>query len=109
MLPFRPAPIALATAALLALGLVSAPVVMADSDDVPEGFKTVISEEQARKIAEDGTSGKATEVELESEDGVVVYEVEVTLSDGTEKEMLVDAMTGALSEDSDEDEDKEAG
>jgi len=109
MLPFRPTHIALATATVLALGLVSAPVVMADSDDVPEGFETVISMEQAIKIAEDGTSGKATEVELESEDGVVVYEVEVTLSDGTEKEMLVDAMTGALSEDSEEDEDKEAG
>lgn len=109
MIPFRPTHIALATAAVLALGLVSAPAVMADNDDIPEGFKTVITEEQAVKIAEDSTSGKASEVELESEDGVVVYEVEITLSDGTEKDVLVDAMTGALSEDREEDEDKEAG
>lgn len=106
MFKVRPMPATLAAIGVIALGLTTAPFAMADADKVPEGFKPAITAERAVQIAEKATSGKAGEVELEDEDGTIVYEVEVTLSDGTEKEILVDAMSGAFSEEREDDDEK---
>lgn len=109
MFKFRPMPATLAAIGIFALGLTTAPFVMADEDKVPKGFTPAISAERAMQIAEEATSGKAQEAELEDEDGTIVYEVEVTLSDGTEKEVIIDATSGAFSEEQQDDDEKEAG
>lgn len=70
--------------------------------------KVNITEEQARKIAADflqgGTIGK---LELEDEDGVIVYGIEI--SDGQKiHDVKVDANTGKIiKDDTDQDEEKE--
>jgi hypothetical protein len=57
-----------------------------------------ISERDAREAAKDAYTGEGTQsdVELETKDGRDVYVVEYTESDGTEVDVLIDAMTGDL-------------
>ena len=55
-------------------------------------------------IAEKTVGGTAYEAELGTEDGTIVYEVEV-IKDGKEFEVLIDAMTGAVLSTAEEHED----
>lgn len=57
-----------------------------------------VSEAQARAIAEKAYTGNGTvtQIELEDEDGVVVYGVEFTESDGNEVDVKINAQTGAV-------------
>jgi uncharacterized membrane protein YkoI len=50
----------------------------------------------AEKAALDAVPGEVREVELESESGFVVYEVEVAGNDGTLHEVVVDAGNGKV-------------
>jgi uncharacterized membrane protein YkoI len=50
----------------------------------------------AEKAALDAVPGEVREVELESESGFVVYEVEVAGNDGTVHEVIVDAGNGEV-------------
>ncbi len=50
----------------------------------------------ASKAATDKVPGTADKVELDEEDGKVVYEVDVTAKDGTQSEVLVDATNGKI-------------
>ncbi len=50
----------------------------------------------ASKTATDKVPGTASKPELDEEDGQVVYEVEVTAKDGTETEVIVDAVNGKI-------------
>ena len=69
-----------------------------------------ITTEMAITIAEQLTGGKSTEAEFELEDGKGIYEVELTMTDGSEVEVEVDAETGVVLsqkvEDEDDDDDK---
>ena len=52
--------------------------------------------------------GTVNEIELEVENGTVVYEIEVLSTDGTEQEVKVDAQTGeVLKVEADDDENGE--
>ena len=64
-----------------------------------------ITTEMAITIAEQLTGGKSTEVEFELEDGKAIYEVELTMGDGSEVEVEVDADTGVVLSQKTEDED----
>jgi uncharacterized membrane protein YkoI len=50
----------------------------------------------AERAALDAVPGEVREVELESENGFVVYEVEVAANDGTLHEVVVDAGNGKV-------------
>ena len=71
---------------------------------------SIISEAQAVDIADEAYTGNGsmTEVELENEDGITVYEVEFTENNGNEVDVVIDAETGdVIAVESDEDEDEE--
>jgi uncharacterized membrane protein YkoI len=55
-----------------------------------------IDRSAAEKAALDAVPGEVREVELESESGFVVYEVEVAANDGTLHEVIVDAGNGKV-------------
>ena len=63
-----------------------------------------LTEQEARDIATGEVGGTALEVELESEDGTPVYEVETEADDGTVSEVAVDANDGTVLEVEREDE-----
>lgn len=91
----------LATTSLIALLVTGLSVsAIADSDD-KAATKTAqqnaaITLTQAITIAEQETGGKSTEAEFELEDGVAIYEVEISMPDGSEVEVELDAQTGAV-------------
>ncbi len=66
---------------------------------------TGLSEEQAIEIALLEVAGDVQEVELEKEDGMMVYEVEILNADGQEFEVEIAADTGVVLEVEAEDED----
>ena len=88
-----------ATVALLVAGL-SINVIAASNKDkaaIEEAEKNAaISMNQAVKIAELATGGKKTSAELDIEDGMPKYEVDLNLSDGTEVEVDIDATSGVI-------------
>ena len=99
-----------ATAAVLTAGLAigSASAVLASSDDDNHAAAALTAEipaTQAVEIAETETGGRVLELELELEDGTVAYEVEVALEDGSIVELMIDANTGAVSAEAEDDED----
>jgi uncharacterized membrane protein YkoI len=53
-----------------------------------------VTEEEAIKIALEEVPGTVEKVELEDEDGTIVYEIEIRAEDGTEQEVEIDATTG---------------
>ena len=59
-------------------------------------LKAKITEEQAKAAALAAKPGKVTEVELEKEDGVVVYGIDITAEDGKMFDVTVDANTGKV-------------
>jgi uncharacterized protein YpmB len=66
---------------------------------------TGLSEEQAIAIALTEVSGEVQEVELEKEDGVMIYEIEILDAAGQEFEIEISADTGDVLEVEAEDED----
>ena len=73
--------------------------------------ETGLTEEQAIEIALMEFPGEVNEVELEREDGMLVYEIEILSADGLEIEVEIAANTGDVLEfeaeksDGDEDDD----
>ena len=59
---------------------------------------TGLSEEQAIAIALAEIPGAVEEVELEREDGILVYEVEIETADGGETEVEINANSGEIIE-----------
>ncbi len=59
-------------------------------------LKAKITEAQAKEAALKAKPGKVTEVELEKEDGVVVYSVDITATDGKMFDVAVNANTGKV-------------
>ena len=55
-----------------------------------------ITEDEAINTALEKVPGTVNEVELEDENGTMVYEIEVLSTDGTEQEVKVDAQTGEV-------------
>ena len=55
-----------------------------------------ITEEAATKTALEKVPGTVNEVELEDEDGTIVYGFEVVSTDGTQQDVKVDAQTGKI-------------
>lgn len=85
-----------------------------DDDDAPIVGKAEITESKALSIAEKTYtgSGKFTDIELEMENGVLVYAVEYTETDGNEVDVKIDAKTGkvvVVESDRDEAEDDDEG
>ena len=64
---------------------------------------TGLTEEQIIEIALEEIPGEVLEVELETEDGMQVYEVELLDEDGTEFELILAADTGDILEIEEED------
>ncbi len=56
----------------------------------------ILSLSEILKQANVRVAGKILEVELEEEDGLIVYEIEFLGKDGVIMEMLIDARTGQL-------------
>ena len=55
-----------------------------------------ITEEEATKTALEKVPGTVNEVELEDEDGTIVYGFEIVSTDGTQQDVKVDAQTGKI-------------
>ena len=66
-----------------------------DSENVVLAKYTKITEEEAKNIALSKVPGKVVKVELENEDGYVVYGVEISTSNGI-KDVKVDAENGKI-------------
>ena len=66
---------------------------------------TALPEEQIIAIALAEVPGEVTEVELENEDGILAYEVELIAADGSEMEVMINAETGEIIEIEAEDDD----
>lgn len=83
-------------AAILALGMfVLGPLNGAFGDD---RVQPKIDAQEATKIIQaQFPNARIHEMELDSEDGRLVYEVELLTQEGQKKELHVDAMTGAIS------------
>lgn len=73
---------------------------LADSEDkaaeTAAQQKAAITLVKAIDIAEQATGGKSSEAEFDLKDGKAIYEVEVTLADGSEVEVNIDAESGAV-------------
>ena len=72
--------------------------VSADSDDHNPRYQQEINvtEQESKEIALERIPGTVEEVELEDEDGHVVYEVELKSENGDEHEVIIDAQTGDI-------------
>ena len=57
---------------------------------------SAVSMEQAIEIAEQVTGGKKADAEFELENGQAIYEVEITMTNGSEVEVTIDAQSGAI-------------
>jgi uncharacterized membrane protein YkoI len=81
-----------------------APVAGADDDDDQDLARRALEQGQALPLAEilakvkPEVPGKVIKIELETEDGVLVYELKVLRPDGRIEEIEVDAKTGKLLE-----------
>ena len=78
-----------------------------DDDESIAANNVSLSEEDAIDIATAEANGSVDEVELESEDGTPVYEVELVTSNGSETEVAVHADDGTVLETESEAEDDE--
>lgn len=67
-----------------------------ENDAAADLAKSRISLPQAITVAEQHVRGRAAGAELESEDGMTVYEVEVVAADRTVHEVKVDALSGKV-------------
>ncbi|HBP89861.1 MAG TPA: PepSY domain-containing protein [Nitrospirales bacterium] len=74
---------------------------LANSDDGKKkihvaNLPTSVTMEEAIKTATSNFPGKVLEAELESEDGKVVYEVEIVNTAGETREIEIDAQSGKI-------------
>ncbi len=76
-----------------------------ESMEVPGNL--AIDMKRAMEIAQDAGGGPVSEIELEQEDGQWVYEAELKMPNGGEKEVLINAQTGTVIKMESEDEGKE--
>lgn len=72
-------------------------VAIADNDDLPV-TEVAVSITNAMSIALEQVGGNVVGVELEQEDGVTLWEVEVIGADSKPVEVMIDAQTGAVIE-----------
>lgn len=86
-------------------GLVLTGVAVGSVSALSAAEATGLSEEQAIEIALLEVAGEVQEVELDDEDGMMVYEVEILGADGSEYEVEIAADTGEVLETEAEDED----
>ncbi|MFF2498049.1 PepSY domain-containing protein, partial [Peribacillus sp. NPDC058076] len=68
--------------------------------------KAKLTEAESKKIALEKVPGTVKDVELEDEDGTVVYGVEVQAKDGSKQDVKIDAQTGKIVKVESDDEDK---
>ena len=80
----------------LAQGAGSSPLDGADEDTAITQNNVSLSEQEAIDTATAEASGTVAEVELESEDGTPVYEIELVASGGAETEVTVHANDGTV-------------
>lgn len=85
---------ALALVALLGLGIQASVVTASEDQEIPSNL--AIDMKRAIEIAKGVGGGPVTEIELEQEDGNWVYEARMKLSNGDEKEILIDTQTGKV-------------
>lgn len=86
----------IASGALAGLVLTSALTGTVSAQSAAEAIG--ISEEQAVEIALTEVAGEIQEVELEKEDGKMIYEIEILNADGQEFEIEIAADTGEVLE-----------
>ena len=67
-----------------------------EADEAAHAGDAKVTPEQARGIAESHTGGTAISVELNNEDGYLVYGVLIKGADGTVSDVKVDAGTGQV-------------
>lgn len=60
------------------------------------GGSTTITVEEAQRIATERVPGRVEEAELENRGGRVVWEVEIELGNGEDREVIIDARTGEV-------------
>ncbi|MGB3829098.1 MAG: PepSY domain-containing protein [Ornithinimicrobium sp.] len=93
-------------------GTITAPAEMPEGDETKEGSAeekaqeeaettaladlATVNEDQARTSATDAVPGTVGKIELDDEDGFVVWEAEITQADGTMVEVLIDAGDGRV-------------
>jgi uncharacterized membrane protein YkoI len=99
---------ALLAAALLCLGVVAAPAMARDLDQdealqLRRAGKLVPLDTLLQEVQRRYPSARLLEVELEIEDGELVYELEVLTTGGQVRELEFDAATGVLVKDEEED------
>ncbi|MBD7963874.1 PepSY domain-containing protein [Fictibacillus norfolkensis] len=66
-----------------------------ESGDEPAQPNTKISEEEAKQIALKEVKGSITDIELDDEDGVIVYEVEI-VTKTKEAQVIINAFSGEV-------------
>ena len=88
----------------LAQGAGSSPLDGADEDNSVTQNNVNLSEQEAIDIATTEANGTVQEVELESEDGTPVYEVELVAASGSETEVAIHADDGTVLETESEEE-----
>ena len=67
-----------------------------NQDQVTLAKQAKITEAESKTIALKQVPGTVTDVELEDEDGTVVYGVEVQAKDGSKQDVKVNAQTGKI-------------
>lgn len=100
-----------AMAGLVLSGSLMGAVLAQAGSDTTEQVETQLTEAQAIEIALQNVPGEVQEIELEKEDGVMIYEIEVVKADGQEFEIEIAADSGTVleveAEDDDDDDDKD--
>lgn len=90
----------LSTALIAVLLLGSLPVALADDDYIEarrlQDADEILSLEDILKNVRQTHTGRVLEVELETEDGRIVYEIELLSEHGVVSEIYIDAKTGVL-------------
>ncbi len=76
-------------AATIIGGVSTTPIISANASEL-------LTAEESKEIALEKIRGIVEEVELENEDGILIYEVEVRAEDGLEHEVIIDAQTGEI-------------
>src|SRR4051794_17489675 len=83
-----------------AANLQDQPTEVTEENDAQEQAKLVkqakITEKAATKTALEKVPGTVHEVELEDEDGTIVYGIEIVAKDGSQQDVKVDAQTGKI-------------
>ncbi|MCT8136610.1 PepSY domain-containing protein [Anaerobacillus sp. CMMVII] len=85
------------TREITALRLLNLHDIESPKDEQGKGqIAILLTEQEAIDIALQEVSGKLDEIELELEDGIMVYEVEIEVDDQTEVTIIINAYTGKV-------------